>query len=203
MSLITKEEAQAALEPYFYLFRKAVDAAWTSWITGPIAPRMQHKRVRANVIWNDYFFEMLNEISEGNYDDINFAKIPYNQGFTVDGRYFIRFKKGDSNFLSSNYPTQSTLKFHDPEIDMFGGEVRLELLYILDRDEIGIDRIVLTQRKDKFVAWAIDLTATNVIEITGDTNIIPEEYIEPAAKKVIKSRKVAEEKVRKENGRDA
>ncbi|MDE9553845.1 hypothetical protein KKI94_22380, partial [Xenorhabdus bovienii] len=90
----------------------------------------------------------------GEYGDIRFAKIPYNLGFAVNGRYFIRFKKGDSNFLSSNYPTQSALKYHDPNIDMFGGEVRLELLYVLGRDGIGIDKIVLTQRKDKFTVWA-------------------------------------------------
>lgn len=127
MSLISKEEALVELEPFFPLFRKAIYAAWNSWVTGPVAPRMQHKRVRANVVWNDYFFEMLNELSSGDHKGIRFAKIPYNQGFAINDRFFIKFKKADSNFLSSNLQTQSSLKYHDPEIDMFGGEVRLEL----------------------------------------------------------------------------
>lgn len=201
MSLITKDEALSVLEPFFPLFRKAVNSAWNSWVTGPTAPRMQHPRVRANIIWNDYFYEMLNEIEQGEHGDIRFAKIPYNQGFVIDGRYFIRFKKGDSNYRSSNYPTQTTLNFHDPDVDLFGGDVRLELLYVLDRDGVGIDKIVLTQRKGQFVAWAIDLSAENVITLPDDVAQTPSNKTQEVAKRVIKARKKAEEKVRKENGR--
>ncbi|MCC8366590.1 hypothetical protein J8V57_09880 [Xenorhabdus sp. PB61.4] len=205
MSLITKEEAQEALSPFFHLFRKAVYAAWNRWINNPVAPHMHHKRVRANIIWNEFFDEMFNEIDTGEYGDIRFARIPYNQGFVVDGRYFIRFKKGDSNFLSSNYPTQTTLKFHDPEIDMFGGEVRLELLYVLDRDGIGVDKIALTQRKDKFVAWAIDLTAeNNVIELPEEEANTTSVRHSDVAKKVIKSRnrKADQNDMKVQNGHD-
>ncbi|WP_447873683.1 hypothetical protein [Serratia fonticola] len=194
MSLISKEEALVELEPFFPLFRKAIYAAWDSWVTGPVAPRMQHKRVRANVVWNDYFFEMLNELSSGVHKGIRFAKIPYNQGFAINDRFFIKFKKADSNFLSSNLQTQSSLKYHDPEIDMFGGEVRLELIYVLDRDAIGIEKIAIIQRKDKFVAWAIDINNENVIEMR---DIVEQQIVEPGesvAKKVIKSRKVAKDK---------
>lgn len=200
MSLISKEEALAELEPFFPLFRKAIHAAWDSWVSGPVAPRMQHKRVRANVVWNDYFFEMLNEISQGQHSGIRFAKIPYNQGFAINDRFFVKFKKADSNFLSSNFQTQSSLKYHDPEIDMFGGEVRLELLYVLDRDAIYIEKIAIIQRKDKFVAWAIDVEGENVIEMS---NVIAQEVdvaSETVAKKVIKSRKKAYEKVVENDG---
>lgn len=191
MSLITKEEALEVLEPYFPLFRKAINAAWKAWVTGPVAPRMQHKRVRANVVWNDYFFEMNSEISGGKHKGIRFAKIPYNQGFVIDGRYFIKFKKADSNFLSSNLPTQSALKYHDPEIDMFGGEVRLELIYVLDRDGINIDEMAIIQRKDKFVAWAINVSGENVVEISGTQGDPSHVQSQPVAKKVIKPRKNA------------
>lgn len=196
MSLISKEEAMLELEPYFPLLRKAVYAAWDSWIAGPVAPRMQHKRVRANLVWNDYFFEMMKELSTGEHTGIRFAKIPYNQGFAINDRFFLKFKKADSNFLSSNLQTQSAMKYHDPEIDMFGGEVRLELLYVLDRDGINIDKIAIIQRKDKFVAWAIDINAENIIEMPRviEPNVV-NKPAETVAKKVIKSRKSAKDKV--------
>jgi hypothetical protein len=93
MSLISKEEALLELEPYFPLLQKVVRAAWNSWVTGPIAPRMQHKRVRANLVWNDYFFEMIKELSTGEYEGIKFAKIPYNQGLLSMTGFFLKFKK--------------------------------------------------------------------------------------------------------------
>ena len=195
MSLISKEEALLELEPYFPLLRKAVHAAWNSWVTGPIAPRMQHKRVRANLVWNDYFFEMIKELSTGEHKGIRFAKIPYNQGFAVNDRFFIKFKKA-----SSNLQTQSAMKYHDPEIDMFGGEVRLELLYVLDDDGINIDKIAIVQRKDKFVAWAIDIEGDNVAEIPHTFEPSTTETAKTVAKKVIKPRKHAKENVVNKDG---
>lgn len=194
MSTISKEEAYEALSPYFPLFSKAIDSAWNSWINSDVAPRMQHKRVRANVIWNDYFYFMLREIDKEEYKEVRFAKIPYIQGFSVNAKFFIKFKKGDSNFLSSNLPTQNALNFNDPNIDMFGAEVRLELLYVLDKDDIFIDKIVLVQRNDKYVAWAIDLTDQSVVDIPEVfTQTEPAETPKRTARKVIKSKKTAKD----------
>ncbi|WP_368911015.1 hypothetical protein [Proteus vulgaris] len=200
MSTISKEEAYEVFSPYFPLFAKAVDLAWNSWVHGDVARRMQHKRVRANVIWNDYFYFMLQEIEKDEFSDVRFTKIPYNQGFSVNARYFIKFKKGDANFLSSNLPTQNALKFHDPNIDMFGAEVRLELLYVLDKDDLFIEKIVLVQRKDKYVAWAIDITEQSVVDVPEIfTQPKPQEAQRETAKKVIKSKKVAQNMKKAQN----
>ncbi len=200
MSIMTKEEAYAALSPYFPLFTKAVGSAWDMWINGDVASRMQHKRVRANVIWNDYFYSMHRAIEDGDFGDVRFAKIPYNQGFAIDGRFFIKFKKGDSNLLSSNLPTQNALNFHDPEIDMFGAEVRLELLYVLDKSDIFIEKIVLVQRKEKFIAWAIDLTEHNVVDLPEAVELpMPQESKRSTAKKVIQSKKANQKKLKAQN----
>jgi predicted HicB family RNase H-like nuclease len=161
---------------------------------------MQHKRVRANLVWNDYFFEMIKELSTGEHKGIRLAKIPYNQGFAVNDKFFIKFKKADSNFLSSNLQTQSAMKYHDPEIDMFGGEVRLELLYVLDDDGINIDKIAIVQRKDKFVAWAIDIEGDNIAEIPQTFEPSTTETAKTVAKKVIKPRKHAKENVVNKDG---
>ena len=90
----------------------------------------------------------------------------------VDGKVFVRMKKGTHELLSRNYPTQAALAFHDQIQDLFGGIVRLELLYVLDETEVDIERIALIQRHKKSVAWVIDLLkpaddAQNVIPFTG------------------------------------
>lgn len=40
---------------------------------------------------------------------------------------------------------------------MFGGIARLELLYVLNKSETDVERIVLVQRHKSSVAWHIDL----------------------------------------------
>jgi hypothetical protein len=92
------------------------------------------------------------------------------------------------------------MKYHDPEIDMFGGEVRLELLYVLDVNGINIDKIAIVQRKDKFVAWAIDLEAENIAEIPQIFEPSPTEITKAVAKKVIKRRKDTKENVVNKDG---
>jgi len=83
---------------------------------------------------------------------------------------------------------------------MFGGEVRLELLYILDVDGINIDKIAIIQRKEKFVAWAIDIEAENISEIPQIFETNPSEITKTIAKKVIKPRKNTKEKVVNKDG---
>jgi hypothetical protein len=67
---------------------------------------------------------------------------------------------------------------------------------VLDRDGINIDKIAIVQRKDKFVAWAIDINAENIIEMPRviEPNVV-NKPAETVAKKVIKSRKSAKDKV--------
>lgn len=158
MTLIHKDVAQLQLEAYFPLFRQVIMQAWSDWLNGTTAPRMQHSRVRATEIWNHCLWRIKEELDKGKYVGIAVSRIPYNIGVFVGDCYFIKFKKGDKSFKSSNYPTQLALDFHDPNVDIFGGVVRLELLYVLDKHEVAIERIVLTQRNNKHIAWALDLT---------------------------------------------
>jgi hypothetical protein len=66
---------------------------------------------------------------------------------------------------------------------------------VLDRDGINIDKIAIVQRKDKFVAWAIDINAENiiemprVIELTWSTNqqkLLPRKLLNLAKVRKIK-----------------
>jgi hypothetical protein len=59
--------------------------------------------------------------------------MPHQVGFLIQDRYFVRIKKGDK-MPSLLTIRQRALDFHNPEVDMFGGMIRLELLYILSDD---------------------------------------------------------------------
>lgn len=165
MALITKEEAHTICSPYYNVFTSVFDNVWKNWLQNDVAHRLIDKRVRAAILRNDALYFLKDEIEASNLNDIKYIKVPHQTGFLIRDKYFVRIKKGDKSFRSMNYPTQSALDFHNPDVDLYGGLIRLELLYILSDDGVGIDKIVLTQRNMKSVAWAIDLTGANVLEM--------------------------------------
>lgn len=170
MPFIAADDAHQIVHPYFDDFRSIVADAWTDWRHGAIASQMQHKRVRANFVWNQLIAHAKRRF-DGN-SKIQVETLKNWDGVLVDGKVFVRMKKGTHELLSRNYPTQAALAFHDQIQDLFGGIVRLELLYVLDETEVDIERIALIQRHKKSVAWVIDLLkpaddAQNVIPFTG------------------------------------
>jgi len=206
MSLINKEEAHSVCQPYYNTLTSVFDNVWKNWLQNDVARRLIDKRVRSAVLRNDALFFLKDSIETSNLKGIKYVKMPYQVGFLIQDRYFVRIKKGDKSLRSSNYPTQRALDFHNPEMDMFGGLVRLELLYILSDDGVGIDKIVITQRNGKFVAWAIDLTDENLYEMPVsklELNIPqpqPVKTVSPA-KSVVKPKRARKAEPKVENGR--
>lgn len=156
MASITKDEAERIIQPHFHRFCRIVQSAWEDWMKGEIAPQMQHKRVRANNVWN----QMVSH-AKRQFDEIKGISIePLNKcdGILINDNIFIRMKKGNNKLLSRNYPTQASLDFHDQNNDdLFGGIARLELLYILNDSETQVERVVLIQRHKSSIVWSIDL----------------------------------------------
>ncbi|CRX53635.1 hypothetical protein WFJ88_18785 [Yersinia enterocolitica] len=207
MALITKEEAHSICNPYYHVFTSVFDNVWKNWLQNDVAHRIIDKRVRAAILRNDALYFLKDEIETNNLDGIKYIKVPHQIGFLILDKYFVRIKKGDKSFRSMNYPTQSALDFHNPNVDLYGGLIRLELLYILSDDGVGIDKIVLTQRNRKCVAWAIDLTVANVNELPIynrelDVEVAQSTKRATPAKTVIRSRraKKKEAKVANERG---
>lgn len=196
MALSNKDDAHRDLEPFFPLLTAVMNEAWKRWFNNPVAPQMQHKRVRAAVVWNEFLACMKRELATGHYPGVTISSVGQNIGLLVNGCYYIRFKKGTKHFKSSNFPTQGALDFHDPNVDMFGGVSRLEALYVLDKHEISIDSFVLTQRNNNAVSWVIDLqqqATASVQELPRLEPLAPMER-EGVARRVIKSRKQGKEK---------
>jgi hypothetical protein len=155
MPFIQRDEAERIIKPYFDDFAQVVKAAWKDWMAGAYASQMQHKRVRANCVWNQLLAHAKRRF-EGK-PSVRVETMKNWDGVLVDDKVFVRMTKGTQDLLSRNFPTQAALAFHDTMQDLFGGIARLELLYVLDKAETEIERIVLVQRHKKSVAWFIDI----------------------------------------------
>lgn len=155
MPAITATRAETELRPLFIDFVSILQASWADWLRGSFAHQMQHKRVRANCVWNQWIANA-KRVFEGR-QNVRVETLKSWNGVLVNNRIFVRMKKGDRQLLSRNYPTQAALDFNDPQKDLFKGVARLELLYVLNKAETAIDRIVLVQRHKSKVAWEIEL----------------------------------------------
>lgn len=167
MPFLTLEQADVLLRPVYTDFEQIVRSAWQDWRDSTVAPQMQHKRVRANYVWNQLIAHAKRQFD--GRDAVRVDTVKNWDGVLVADSVFIRMKKGTDSLLSRNYPTQAALAFHDQIQDLFGGIARLELLYILNAAETDIARIVLIQRHKKHVTWVIDLLAP----AAGRDNVLP------------------------------
>jgi len=187
MPFISRVDAESILGPYFSDIQSIVHSAWSDWRKANIAPHMQHKRVRANYVWNQLITHAKRQFV--NHHEVKVETFKKWDGMLVRNNIFIRMKKGSQNLYSCNYPTQTALAFHDQNQDMFGGVTRLELIYVLNKAETDIERIALVQRHRTSVVWIIDLintaaVAPNVIQMqlnnhTTDQNSVADRIIKP------------------------
>jgi hypothetical protein len=156
MPIVSKSFAESAVQPYFTDLAEIVNNAWTDWRNNELASMMQNKRLRADVVWNQMIVHAKRRF-EG-MEGIKVDTCSSCRGLIVRDDIFVRFKKADYKLKSRNYPTRTARAFIDQtEDDMFGGIVRLELVYVLDDLETTIDRIALVQRHNKSIVWVLDL----------------------------------------------
>ncbi|WP_147298445.1 hypothetical protein [Cupriavidus taiwanensis] len=154
MPTIDEQEARALVAPHLVKFDSIYRRAWESWLKNPVAARMQDKRVRANVIWNDAVAEA--KVMFDGDGEVRFDEKGQWKGLLVGNRLFVRLKKGTAALLSRNVKTKANEAFHDQNRDLFGGIARCELLYVLSEDETELERVVVVQRHKKAVVWSID-----------------------------------------------
>jgi hypothetical protein len=176
MPVITQEAAESAIRPYVDDFINIVQSAWLDWRRDAIAAQMQHKRVRANYVWNQLLSGAKRQFD--GREGIRVDTLTPWDGVLIGTDIFIRMKKADKKLLSRNYPTKSALAFLDQTSDMFGEVTRLELVYLLDDSETEIERIALIQRHKKSVVWMIDLLGADPML----QNVLP--FAEPPTDKL-------------------
>lgn len=191
---VTKEEAKEIFSPYFGKIYEAWDLAWKDWINSPFAANLQHKRVRANCVWNQFnahLKQLLDEIP-----GVTASTTGNVIGLVFDYRLFLRIKKSKRNLLSSNLKTQATLDFHNSQLSLFGEEARLELVYVLNKAETSLERLALVNRHMQEILWSLDIEREQ--DISNLIDFIPEDpnknsSYSSAAKSIVKS-KIAQDR---------
>jgi hypothetical protein len=122
--------------------------------------RWKRRRSRANYIWEELACR-----AEATFASDPSVRIhPKHQScwFHIDGLVF-RFKKSDSSGLTSNYPTQAALDYHDQQEDLPGipKVQRLEVTYVLNKLETAVHDILLVARDQDRVLWCSSLLRSN------------------------------------------
>jgi len=185
-----KESVIKDLQPMLPLLHQAFYKAWEKWLSNPVAATMEHKRVRAGIVWNNAISFLREGIDRLQLTNINIVKACRTKGIHLQvnderGGYFIRCKKANRQLLSSNYPTQHAMDFHDPQVDMFGGVSRLELVYVIDKEEISVERVALVKRVMDSVVWFHDFSVQPIqLEDFRQDEPAPEKHGE-VAKRVL------------------
>lgn len=173
--------------------------AWTDWRESPHAAVWRCKRSRAGFVWeqmierahSEFAFEVGVRILNGRE---TFS-------FLVNDRVLFRFKKADESGMTSNYPTQLALAFHEHGRDLFGFSdvVRVEVAYTLNALETEIADIIVVGRDGKNVVWTYSLmdAADGIVPLPmPETTEDPEER---SARRLVKARSPeAEERKRRD-----
>jgi hypothetical protein len=168
MPIVSKSFAESAIQPYLADLTHIVQSAWTDWRNNELASMMQDKRLRADVVSNQMIVHARRRF-EGS-EDVRVDKFAQSRGLLVGKDIYVRFKKADHKLLSRNFPTPAARAFRDQTQDeMFGGIIRLELVYVLDDSETEVERIALIQRHINSIVWVLDLAG----EAPMRQNLIP------------------------------
>ena len=109
-------------------------------------------RGRANVMWDEMTQNAKNEW--GISDDIRIVERRQTAEYWIaDSRVMFRLKKCDSDGYTKNYPTQTALDFHDPQIELDLKITKLEVGYVLNQDETDIKDILVIHRHNNTVKF--------------------------------------------------
>lgn len=146
-----------ALAPHQPWITVSILNSWQDWLTFPHAPSWRCKRSRANFLWEQIIDKALNAIV--GLPSVRYDRVNESFTFIVNSLVVFRFKKAAEDGVSTNYPTQAALAFHDHQQPLTGVPVvhRVEVVYVLDLLESNIQDIRVVARNGNRVHWHYSL----------------------------------------------
>jgi hypothetical protein len=161
----SEEVVNRILHPFHDLLFDIVSGAWEDWLNSSEFAFIESPSTRASIVWSRTigrakaaFVEIPNITIRGRYNTYSFV---------VDDTILFRFKKGNQDGFTANYPTQTALAFHDhsdndPEClqaSLFPMEdyLRVEVVYTLNNLQTELDRIRVVARNKSKIAWDYDI----------------------------------------------
>ena len=164
--MIAKQEAIALFAP---IKRDLVKVILESWKAIHSSDLNFKSRSRACLMWDETLHRA--KIAFAADDGISYIQELNEQTahYWLNPKTFFRIKKSDEKGYTRNYPTQTALEFHDEESDLFGPASRLEVTYVLSKDEAMIEDIAVVQRVGNAIDFKFSLLdEANVITIAED-----------------------------------
>ena len=151
--LISREQAETLLQPYFPQLRKIVMDAWAEWERIPDDHRSKcHSRARANCV-----SDFMEHFARVHFSE-NAEVVPLERrGLFLIGianEAVIRLKKFRSGRRISNIPTKQQIAFNlQLELPGIPKAVRLNVGYLLDITQTKIKDILVTLQHGRTVMW--------------------------------------------------
>jgi hypothetical protein len=154
------------LHPYEDAIFKLIHGAWDDWRGLTLGGRLLFPaRARACLV-HDF---MVQRAIAAWADDgaVRIVQQDETAKFVVNDRVLLRFKKADDRGLGSKIPTQASLSFVDQEQELPGipDAHKIEIVYILNRLQTQIDRIVVVARNGDERLWDYAIAPAQTAEI--------------------------------------
>jgi hypothetical protein len=157
-----QEEVRNLLKPLHGPLTRVVTGAWEDW--QKVAPMIGRRfaRTPANVIYERMIARAVPELES--LPGMHIVNGHQTVHFVYQDAVRFRFKKGDENGLSKNYPTQMALAFNDQTSDLFGAPTitRVDVVYQLDGLATRVTDVAVVARPDMNVLWSYSITASEM-----------------------------------------
>lgn len=166
MSSHSKQDVDTQLRPYFPIFASIMTGAWADWMSsGHVG--VWCNRSRATFVWE----QMILRAQKAFALHPEIAIVPRRESylFVAKGAVAFRLKKSDARGLTSNYPTQAAMEFHDPQSQLPGlPEVaRVDVVYILNAIQTAVADVLVVAREKQDVLWTLSAldAGSNVVTL--------------------------------------
>lgn len=192
------EETLAKNDRKDALYRAAI-GGWEDYKASTEFGRWKRKATRAHIVWERMIDRALYDLDEK--EGVQVLEENDTVSFVFDEQIFVRFKKGNSNKISNNYPTKLALAYHKHNRDLFGfeGVQRAEIVYVLNERETEVEGVYVVARNNKKVIWDFELESANAnVEALP---ITPQNPV-PSKKRLVRLKGVSTEEVGKKASGD-
>lgn len=181
---------------------QAVKSAWDEATESyPERSRWQRKSTFRGIVWET----AVRKIGELSFEDPDF-KVVYHRdtaSFIVEDAVLIRFKHGDLELSTSNFPTAEAKDFDNHAVDLYGfkGLQRVELVYVLNEFETELVWVGIAAHSSGKFLWKLELSAEGIVPAPATLDVdVPEGDTAKLARLKREDAKDRQEK-RKDNGK--
>jgi hypothetical protein len=145
---------------------KAVHGAWNDWGELSLGGRLLFPARSRACLVHDF---MVQRAISGWSDDSAVRVIHRDETakFVILDRVLLRFKKADDRGLGSNIPTQASLNFVEQQQELPGipDAHKVEIVYVLNRLQTQIDRVVVVARDGEERLWDYVIPPADTAEV--------------------------------------